>query len=61
MRAFLHQYRQQLEAYGVELEQFAFTRHFQGIEVVAQIADLQGSAATALGPTHHGFDPRCQF
>ena len=61
MRAFLHQHREQLEADRVELEQLAFTGHFQGVEVVAQIGDLQGTPAAALRPAHDRFDPRRQF
>src|SRR5450830_2103194 len=46
MGAFLHQHRQQLQTHRVELEQAPFASHFQGIEVVAQVTDLQGPSPT---------------
>ncbi|MNP33107.1 hypothetical protein D3C76_1263250 [compost metagenome] len=59
--ALLHQHRQQLQADRVELEQLPFAADFQGVEVIHQVADLQGTPAAALGPAQHRFDARGQF
>ncbi|MNC30387.1 hypothetical protein D3C75_786700 [compost metagenome] len=61
MRAFLHQHGQQLQADRVEFQQPAFASDFQGVEVVAQVADLQGPPPAALGSAHDRFDTRRQL
>ncbi|MNG07588.1 hypothetical protein D3C84_908980 [compost metagenome] len=61
MRAFLHQHGQQFQADRVEFQQSAFAGDFQGVEVIAQVADLQGASPAALGPAHDRFDTRRQF
>ncbi|MNH20796.1 hypothetical protein D3C79_805830 [compost metagenome] len=59
--AFLHQHREQLEADRVELEQAPLASDFEGVQVVTQVGNLQGTSPAALGAAQHGFDARSEF
>ncbi len=61
MGTLLHQQGENLQADGIELERLASATHLQGIQVVAEVGDLQLATAAPLGPAHHRLDACGQF